>query len=73
MNSESSGCSDRYLTLFEIQKLVPASRTTIFRWEKAELFPKRHKIGLSKVAWLESSIQAWLRSRQNCNSEGGIK
>jgi len=63
--------SDRYISLREVQKIVPVGRATIFRWEKSGLFPNRRKLGPKKVGWLESEIQSWLRSRKEVR-EGTI-
>lgn len=47
----------------ELQKIVPVSRSTIFRWEKQSLFPKHFSIGKNSVAWLLSDVETWLLNR----------
>ena len=39
------------------------SRTTIWRLERAGLFPLRRRIGRQAVGWLASDINDWLASR----------
>jgi prophage regulatory protein len=47
----------------ELQKIIPVSRTTIFRWEKQSSFPKHFPIGKNSVAWLLSDVEAWLKEK----------
>ncbi len=51
----------------ELKKIVPASRSTIFRWERDKKFPKHFSLGKNSVAWLASDIEAWLRDRANAS------
>ena len=39
------------------------SRTTIWRLERAGLFPLRRRIGRQAVGWLASDIDEWLATR----------
>jgi len=39
------------------------SRTTLFRLEQTEDFPRKRQIGARRVGFLESEIDAWLESR----------
>lgn len=50
---------ERLVRVQEAEKIFGASRTTLWRWEKAGTIPKRHKIGGSNV-WLRSEVDAWL-------------
>lgn len=49
-------------------KAMPAkvglSLSTIWRMEKAGLFPRRRKLSPGAVGWLESEINEWLQSRK---------
>ncbi len=47
----------------ELQKIVPASRSSIFRWEREGTFPKHFKLGKNSVAWLRSDVEKWLLER----------
>lgn len=39
------------------------SRSTIWRLERAGLFPRRRRISANVVAWLESEVSAWIEGR----------
>ena len=53
----------RILSYPQLKEIVPASRTTLWRWEKRGLFPPRVRLGPNMVGWCEESIKAWLASR----------
>ena len=55
--------TDRFVREPECKHITGLSRTTRWRLERAGLFPKRHKISPNAIAWLESTIQEWLRGR----------
>ena len=46
----------------DLLKLVPYSASHIRRLEAANLFPKRIKIGLRRVAWFESEVIDWINT-----------
>lgn len=53
---------DRLIRLKELVQLTGLSPSTIRRQEKLGTFPKRAKIANGRaIAWLESSINAWLK------------
>ena len=51
---------DRILTFREVQKITGRSRSTIWRWEKAGLFPRRARVGPNSVGWIASEVQTWM-------------
>ena len=55
---------NRYIRLPELLERVGVSWITILRWERADRFPKRRKIGPNVVAWLESEIDQWCADRE---------
>ena len=55
---------DRFLREPEVLKLVGVSRMTLRRWEEADLFPKRYKLGANSVAWKESELLYWIANRE---------
>lgn len=55
---------DAYLRWPRVHAITGLSRTTVWRAEKAGLFPQRRQIGVKSVAWLQSDIQQWVASRQ---------
>ena len=54
---------DRILRLREVCEVTGLAKSTIRRAELAHTFPRRRRIGLRSVGWLESQVQAWLASR----------
>lgn len=55
--------TDKLIPQKEVIAMTSLSSTTIWREEKANRFPKRHKIGLNRVAWLKSDIENWIASK----------
>lgn len=55
---------DRLLKFAEVSKITGLSRTTVWRYESAGIFPKRRRIGMgNRCAWLESEVVKWVTSR----------
>ena len=50
---------DRFIREKECREITGLSRSTRWRLERANLFPKRRQISLNAVAWLESEVQDW--------------
>ena len=44
----------------EVVKKIGLSKVTIWRMERAGLFPKRINLSDRRVGWAESEIEAWL-------------
>jgi prophage regulatory protein len=44
-------------------KGIVASKVTLWRWERANRFPKRVPISHQKIAWIDSEIDQWLADR----------
>ncbi len=57
--------NDRFIREPECRATTGLSRTTRWRLERQQLFPKRRKISQNTVGWLESEILSWLRSKAN--------
>ena len=51
------------LSLDDLQRIVPLSRTTIWRLERQGEFPRRIRIGPNRVAWVETEVEAWISER----------
>jgi prophage regulatory protein len=47
----------------DLKRLVPLSRTTMWRMERRGEFPRRISISDRRVAWRRSEIEAWLKRR----------
>lgn len=46
-----------------VLELTGVSDATLDREEKAGRFPKRRRIGIRAVGWLESEVQEWIAKR----------
>jgi prophage regulatory protein len=54
----------RFIGEKRVRELVGLpSRSTLLRWEKLGLFPRRRKIGPNRIAYLESEIKSWVESK----------
>jgi prophage regulatory protein len=54
----------RFLNLNETAKFAGISRSTLLRYEKADLFPRRRRLGPGRVAWAVSELEAWADARE---------
>lgn len=55
---------ERLVRLPEVVERIGASGITIKRWERANAFPKRRKIGPGgTIGWLASEIDAFIEGR----------
>ena len=50
-----------------VVQMVGLSRTTLWRLEKAGLFPMRRKISFGAIGWLESEVLKWIADRERVN------
>lgn len=54
----------RLISEKRVRELVRGpSRSTLLRWEKLGLFPRRRRIGPNRIAYLENEINGWLESK----------
>lgn len=53
----------RYLRQPQVLERVGVSWITIYRLEKLGRFPKRRKLGLRSVGWVESEVEDWCQGR----------
>jgi prophage regulatory protein len=51
------------IRLPQVCKMTGLGKTLIYELEAAERFPKRIKIGIRAVGWLEGEIKGWLLNR----------
>lgn len=62
----------KVLSRDDVLELVGIGGTTLWRWERAGRFPRRRQLGPGRVGWLQSEVDAWLKSRPVAeSSEGG--
>lgn len=53
----------RYIRQPEVLDRTGVSWITLWRWEKQGRFPRRRKIGLRTVAWVEAEIDEWCAAK----------
>lgn len=53
----------QFLSMKQVCALTGYSRTHIYRLERAGTFPRRRKMGLSKIGFLKVEFEGWVRSR----------
>lgn len=56
-------CSLKILRLPQVCAITGFCRSMIYQMEAERRFPKRVKIGLRAVGWLDGEVQAWLAQR----------
>ena len=67
-SGQPSLAPDRLLRLPEVQKLIPLSRSTLWRAIRKGKFPAPVRISENAVAWRASDIQQWFDTRvENLN------
>jgi len=58
------------LRLAEVRRVVPLSRSSIYRMIDAGEFPMPVKIGPRAAAWRWADLREWIASRQPANGRG---
>jgi prophage regulatory protein len=53
----------RFLRLQAVLERVGVSSASIRRWEEKGTFPRRRRLGLNSVAWVEHEIDQWCAER----------
>ncbi|MBW1963415.1 MAG: AlpA family phage regulatory protein [Deltaproteobacteria bacterium] len=54
----------RFLNRQEVVEKTGVSPVTLWRWERAGIFPPRRRIGMRRVGWLDTEIQRWMETRE---------
>lgn len=63
--------NEKILRLPQVISITGLSPATLARYEQADKFPRRRKIGVRAVGWLESEIVGWLNQQPTyCDSKG---
>ena len=65
--------NNRLIDFKELQKLVPYSRTQIWRLENLGLFPKRIRLGPGRVVWSLSEVLEWIECKKQSRVRPGPK
>lgn len=55
--------NDRMMRLPEVLRLTGLSESGVRYLENVGIFPRRRKIGIRAVGWLESEINTWISNR----------
>jgi prophage regulatory protein len=53
----------KVLSQQQVIDLTGLSRVSIWRYERANLFPNRIKLGPNRVGWRSDEVEAWIESR----------
>lgn len=62
---------DKLLRFPAVRDTVGLSRTSIWRFEKKGLFPKRRQLGANSVGWMSSEIEQWVVTRKQVAQANG--
>ena len=54
----------RILRRADVVKKTGLSPVTLWRLEKAGLFPNRKQLGARAVGWVEDEVDGWIESRE---------
>ena len=52
------------LKITQTCSLIGISRTTLWRWTKAGIFPAAIQLGPNRVGYFEADIDAWINSKR---------
>ncbi|WP_386340548.1 AlpA family transcriptional regulator [Xanthomonas citri pv. citri] len=55
--------NDYYLRLRDVCQITGLSRSCIYNYVAAGLFPKQRQMGIRAVRWLASEVHAWMEDR----------
>lgn len=55
---------ERFLSERQVAEMTCLGRTRRWQMERDGLFPKRRLISSNRVAWLESELAEWMRTRE---------
>ena len=69
MPTATATAGNRVLSQQAVLDRVPVSRTTLWRMERAGLFPRRIQVSTNRVGWLEADVDAWVEGKKP--SQGG--
>jgi prophage regulatory protein len=59
----TSAISLQILRLPQVCSVTGLRRSMIYQLEAEQRFPKRVKIGIRAVGWIESEVQSWVEKR----------
>lgn len=63
MEAQRAAPAIQILRLPEVCKVTGMSRSTIYLMESQAKFPRRMRIGIRAVGWVEAEVQGWIADR----------
>ena len=63
----------RLLRTKQVSQATGLSRGTIYRLERSACFPRRRRLGLNSVAWVESEVDEWMARRPLAHQDSPTK
>jgi prophage regulatory protein len=63
MEAAENSLGVRILRLPEVCRVVGIGRSMVYQLESEGRFPRRVRIGLRAVGWVDKEIQAWVTQR----------
>jgi prophage regulatory protein len=63
----------KMLRLPEVIEATGLSRPTIYRLEARGQFPKRRRLGVNSVGWVEEEIAVWIRGRPHVSEAASMQ
>ena len=64
LETRTATSGQRVLSQHAVLDRVPVSRTTLWRMERAGLFPRRIQVSTNRVGWIEADVEAWVEGRK---------
>ena len=62
---------DKMLNVRQVGEIAGCSTPSIYRWMRADGFPRPLKLGARAVRWYESEVQEWLATRPRATGDPG--
>jgi len=59
---------DRILRLPDVLRICGASRSSLYLWQSAGIFPQSVKLGIRAVGWRKSEIEGRLEKPHPCHT-----
>jgi prophage regulatory protein len=68
MPETQGNAPDRFMREKEVKNRTGLSRTTRWRMEQTDDFPRRRRLSRNAVGWLASEVESWMHSRINADA-----
>lgn len=56
--------SDQLMRRKEVEKMIGASRSSIYLWMQRGIFPRPVRVGLKSVRWRRSAVEGWIKAQE---------